>query len=330
MGHESSRHPAPRTPVARRVATRGLPDLFEGVTRATVPREALAGITLLAIAIPEQLATSQLAGAPAFFAMIAFIAATLAFTFFGSNPIVSVGADSTIAPLFAVAIAHLAVTGSTQYLTLVAATAVVTGILVAAVGLLRLGWMADFLSAPIITGFMAGIGVIIIVHQLPRALGVAGGGESVGGRLGAIAGQLAHVQGWPVALAIGTLALMVIGERINPRWPTALLAVLGATALTAVLSLGHHGVSELGSVIVGAPTWRLRWLSIHQWGVVVATSLTIAIVIISQSAMTSRVSADEIGVAEDLSRDFVGVASPTSRRGCSGPSPSTRARRAPR
>ena len=100
------------------------------------------------------------------------------------------GADSTIAPLFAVAIAHLAVTGSTQYLTLVAATAVVTGLLVAGVGLLRLGWMADFLSAPIITGFMAGIGVIIIVHQLPTALGLLGGGESVGARLHAVAREL--------------------------------------------------------------------------------------------------------------------------------------------
>ncbi len=307
MGHESERHPAPRTPVARRVSTHGLANLFHGVTRVSAPREVLAGITLLAIAIPEQLATSQLAGVPAFLAMIAFIAATLAFTLFGSNPIVSVGADSTIAPLFAVAIAHLAVTGSAQYLSLVAATAVVTGVLVAGVGLLRLGWMADFLSAPIITGFMAGIGVIIIVHQLPTALGVLGGGETVGARLRAVASELAHVQGWPLALALGTVALMVIGERINPRWPTALLAVVAATTLTAVLSLNHHGVTELGTVIVGVPTWRLRWLSVHQWGVVVATSITLAIVVISQSAMTSRVSADEIGVAEDLSRDFVGV-----------------------
>ena len=307
MGHESKRHPAPRTPVARRVSTHGLANLFRGVTRVSAPREVLAGITLLAIAIPEQLATSQLAGVPAFLAMSAFIAATLAFTLFGSNPIVSVGADSTIAPLFAVAIAHLAVTGSPQYLALVAATAIVTGLLVAGVGLLRLGWMADFLSAPIITGFMAGIGVIIIVHQLPTALGVLGGGETVGARLHAVAGELAHVQGWPLALALGTVALMVIGERINPRWPTALLAVAVATTLTAVLSLNHHGVTELGTVIVGVPTWRLRWLSVHQWGVVAATSITLAIVVISQSAMTSRVSADEIGIAEDLSRDFVGV-----------------------
>ena len=321
MGHGSTRHPAPRTPVARRVATRGLSDLFRGVTRASAPHEVLAGVTLLAIAIPEQLATSQLAGVPAFLAMIAFIAATLAFTIVGSNPIVSVGADSTIAPLFAVAIAHLAVTGSPQYLTLVATTAVITGLLVAAVGLLRLGWMADFLSAPIITGFMAGIGVIIIVHQLPRALGVAGGGESIIGRLHTVAGQLGHVQGWPVALAIATVALMVVGERFNPRWPTALVAVVAATALTAMFSLDHHGVSELGSVIVGVPSWRLRWLSVHQWGVVLATSITLAIVVISQSAMTSRVSADEIGVAEDLNRDFVGMGAANVMAGLLGTFP---------
>ena len=307
MGHDSKRHPTPRTPVARRIATHGLANLFRGVTRVSAPREVLAGITLLAIAIPEQLATSQLAGVPAFLAMIAFIAATLAFTLVGSNPIVSVGADSTIAPLFAVAITHLAVTGSAQYLTLVATTAIVTGLLVAGVGLLRLGWMADFLSAPIITGFMAGIGVIIVIHQLPKALGVAGGGETVVARLHAIAGEFAHVQGWPLAFALGTVALMVSGERINPRWPTALLAVAVGTILAATLSLSHHGVLELGTVVAGAPTWRLRWLSVHEWGVVVATSITLAIVVISQSAMTSRVSADEIGVAEDLSRDFVGV-----------------------
>lgn len=74
------------------------------------------------------------------------------------------------------------------------------------------------------------------------------------------------VQGWPLALAFGTVALIVIGERINPRWLTALLAVAVATTLTAVLSLNHHGVLGLGTVIVGVPSWRLRWLSVRQWG----------------------------------------------------------------
>ncbi len=307
MAHPVKRHPTPRTPVAHRQSLGGLRDTFRGVSRDNLGRETLAGITLLAIAIPEQLATSQLAGVPAFLAMIAFIAATLTFVLVGSNPIVSVGADSTIAPLFAIAIAHLAASGSPDYLTLVAVTAVVAGLLVGAVGLLRLGWMADFLSAPIVNGFLAGIAVIIVVHQLPKALGVAGGGESVAARLHAIATQLGDVRPWALAISLGTVVVMVVGERLNPRLPTALVAVVGATALSVALHLTRHGVASLGAVIVGTPVWRLRWLSVDQWGSVIVTSLTIAIVIISQSAITSRVSADEIGIAEDLDRDFVGV-----------------------
>src|SRR5487761_2569820 len=96
-----------RIPIGERIASHALGDLLRGVTRHNARGQVLAGVTLLAIAIPEQLATSQLAGVPAFAAMIAFIAATVAFIFFGSNPIVSVGADSTIAPLFAVALLRI-------------------------------------------------------------------------------------------------------------------------------------------------------------------------------------------------------------------------------
>ncbi len=316
-----TRRPTPRTPVGRRVATRGIRGLFAGLTRKTLPREVVAGITLLAIAIPEQLATSRLAGVPAFLAMIAFISGTVVFLTFGANPVMSVGADSTIAPLFAVALAHLATTGSPAYIELVAMTAVVTGVLVAAVGLLRLGWMADLLSRPIITGFMGGIGLIIMVHQLPDALGIPGGGESLGGRLHVIFSQLGQVQGWPLALSLGTLLVMVLGERLNARLPWALVAVVVAVVLTAVLSLSHHGVAELGTVVSGPPVWRLRWLSLHQWGQVVTIALTLMVVVISQSAMTSRISSEEIGAGEDLSRDFVGVGAANVAAGLLGAFP---------
>src|ERR1035438_4070563 len=175
-----------RTPIGQRRGAKGLNQIFLGLTRANFSGQMLAGITLLAIAIPEQLATSQLAGVPAFTAMIAFITATLVFVVVGSNPIVSVGADSTIAPLFAVALLRIALPASTQYLELVAATAVVTGLLLLAIGILKLGWFADFLSLPIVIGFMCGIGFIIVVHQLPHVFGIAGGGDSVIQRLQAI------------------------------------------------------------------------------------------------------------------------------------------------
>ena len=231
------------------------------------------------------------------------------------------GADSTIAPLFAVALLRVAPASSVQYLELVAATAVVAGLIVTAIGLLRLGWLADFLSVPIVAGFMAGIGFIIIVHQLPRALGVASGGQSFFQRLASLSHQLGHVSAWSVAIAAGTLLIMVVGERLNARLPWALGAVVAATALSALASLASHGVLELGAVSAGAPTWRLHWLHPHEWGIVATTALTLVIVIISQSAATSRTSADELGVADDLSRDFVGIGLANVAAGLAGAFP---------
>lgn len=296
-----------RTPIGLRQPARGLRQTFVGLTRENFSGQLLAGVTLLAIAIPEQLATSQLAGVPAFIAMIAFISATFVFVFVGSNPIMSVGADSTIAPLFAVALLRLAPISSTLYLELVAMTAVVTGLVVLAVGLLRLGWIADFLSLPIVTGFLSGIGVIIIVHQLPSALGVASSGDTVAQRLSSLSHYLGHVSAWSLALSLGTLVVLLVGERINARLPWALGAIAVATVATVALSLDQHGVKELGAVSVGPPSWRLHWLSSSQWGVVFTTAVTLVIVILSQTAATTRTSSDDLGVDSDISRDFVGV-----------------------
>jgi SulP family sulfate permease len=296
-----------RTPIGLRRPARGLKETFLGVTRQNFGPQMLAGVTLLAIAVPEQLATSQLAGVPAFVAMIAFITATLVFVVFGSNPIVSVGADSTIAPLFAVVLVRFAPVSTPLYMELVAATAVITGIAVLSVGLFKLGWIADFLSVPIVTGFLCGIGVIIIVHQLPSALGISSGGTSIIQRLHTDFSQLGHVSAWSIAIAIGTLVVLVVGEKVNARVPWALAAIAVAIILTVALNLVHHGVSELGSVHVGPPAWHLHWLTSGQWGVVLTTSVTLVIVILSQTAATSRTAADELGVDTNLSRDFVGV-----------------------
>lgn len=296
-----------RTPIGLRRPWGGVRDIFRGVTRANYAGQILAGVTLVAIAIPEQLATSQLAGVPAFVALIAFITATLVFVVVGSNPIVSVGADSTIAPLFAAVLLRLAPMSSTLYLEMVAVTAVVTGLAVMAVGLMKLGWIADFLSLPIVTGFLGGIGVIIFVHQLPSALGIAHGGGSVVQRVDGIAHHLSSASGWSIALALGTLVVMLVGEHLDSRLPWALVGIVVATILCATLALEGRGVVELGTVVVGLPSWRLRWLSSGQWGLVLTTSVTLIIVILSQTAATTRTAADELGVEANVSRDFVGV-----------------------
>jgi MFS superfamily sulfate permease-like transporter len=175
------------------------------------------------------------------------------------------------------------------------------------IGLLKLGWLADFLSLPIVAGFLAGIGVIIITHQLPRVLGVPSGGESFISRLQWLSHQFGHVSTWSIVIALGTLVVMVVGERLNAKMPWALAAVLVATILTATASLASHGVQQLGPVSAGLPIWRLHWLSGSQWGTVCTTALTLVIVILSQSAATCRTTADDLAIADNVSRDFVGI-----------------------
>ncbi|MEO9180681.1 MAG: SulP family inorganic anion transporter, partial [Acidimicrobiales bacterium] len=181
------------------------------------------------------------------------------------------------------------------------------GLIVVLIGLLKLGWLADFLSLPIVVGFLSGIGVIIITHQLPRVLGVASGGESFVSRIAWLSHQTGSVSDWSLAIALGTLALMVVGEKLNAKLPWALAAVLAATVLTATATLAKHGVQQLGAVSAGLPTWRLHWLTGAQWGTVATTALTLVIVILSQSAATCRTTADDLAIADDLSRDFVGI-----------------------
>src|ERR1700761_5024570 len=134
--------------------------------RSWLSADLVAGVTLLVIAVPEQLATSRLANMPPITGFYAFVAGTVLFVALGTSPQMSVGADSTIAPLFAAGVAAIAAGGSVRYQELVSILAVMVGLILALVWLLRLGWVSALLSAPIITGFLAGVAVIISLQQL--------------------------------------------------------------------------------------------------------------------------------------------------------------------
>jgi SulP family sulfate permease len=251
----------------------------------------------------------------------AFVAGTAMFALLGSSPQMSVGADSTIAPLFAVGIAGLAPTGSVSYVELVAILAVLVGAIVALVGLLNLGWIAEFLSAPIIAGFLGGVAVIIVVHQLPDLLGLAGPGGSLVHRIGVIATHLDQTNGWALGIGLGLIALVVVIERIDRRIPGALLGLVGATVLVAVLALRGHGVVVLGSFQHGLPHLGLTGLSFSALRSVAPLAAAVALVVVTQSAVTTRAFADRGGYDVDVSRDFLGVGAGSIAAGLAGSFP---------
>lgn len=266
----------------------------------------LATLTLLAIAVPEQLATSRLAGMPPITGFYAFIAGGVCFALIGANRWLSVGADSTIAPLFAVGIAGLAASGSTRYLELVAVLAVAVGVLVMAVGLLRLGWVAEFLSTPIITGFLAGVAVIIVVHELPDLLGTPPPTGSVVHRLAFTAAHVGQLTPWALGPGVGVLVLLFAGEAVDRRLPAGLMGLVGSAALIAAAGAAHRA-SLVGAVQPQPPTFRPTGLAWSDVGRVMPLAAVVALVVVTQSAATSRAFSGNGSPAGSMSRDFVGV-----------------------
>jgi SulP family sulfate permease len=294
---------------------------LRGYHRSWATPDLLAAVTLLAIAVPEQLATSRLAGMPPITGLYAFIAGTVLFALLGSNPQLSVGADSTIAPLFAVGIARLAPIGSSRYVDLVGILAVMVGALVALVGLLRLGWIAEFLSAPIITGFLAGVAVIIVVHQLPDLFGLQTTSGATLHRIGVVAAHLGDTNGWALGIGVAVFAIMVAAERVDRRLPGALVGLIGSTLAVGALGLHAHGVEVLGTVAHGAPRLGLFGLSWSALRSVAPVAGVVALVVVSQSAATTRAFADQGGYEVDVGRDFLGVGAGSIAAGLFGSFP---------
>ena len=255
---------------------------------AWLSADAIAGLTLVAIAVPEQMATAHLANMPAITGLYAFVAGSLLFALIGRHPQMSVGADSTIAPVFAAGVAAVAATGSPAYTHLVSATALIVGVMLVMVGLLRLGWIADFLPLPVVTGLLAGIGVEILLHQLPTVLGLPGGGTTTIGRARAVIDQIGQLNGWAVGIAAGVLVVVVAAEKVDHRIPGALLGVVGATALVARAGLARHGVHVVGQIPATFPSLGLPSASLHQLGRVTATAATVTFLCIVQTSATAR------------------------------------------
>ena len=280
---------------------------LRGYRREWIVPDVRAAAVLLAIAVPGQLATSRLAGMPPVTGYFAFVAGTALFALLGSNPQMSVGADSTIAPLFAVGVAHLAPLGSARYVDLVGMLAMIAGLFVALVGLLRLGWIAEFLSTPIITGFLAGVAVIIVIHQLPDLFGIPGSSGSDVQRIGAIAGHLGKTNGWSLGIGLGVLIVAVAAERFGPQIPGALVALVLSGGAVGVLGLHRHGVAVLGSFAHSAPRLGLVGLSWSALGSIVPLGAVVALVVISQTAVTTRAFSSQAPREVDVGRDFLGV-----------------------
>jgi len=266
----------------------------------------VAALAVAAVAIPEQIATARLAGMPATAGLLVFVVGSLGFYFLGSNRFLSVGADSTIAPIFAASLALLAASGTPHYMALCAMFALLVGSIVVAAGIFRMGWIARLLSVPVITGFLAGIAIHIVVSQLPALLGIARGQGEFFGTVSALVQNLSHFNPITLAIGISVFAITFVCEKIDMRLPGALIAMILASL--AIWSMGEvgHGVATLGLVQLGPLAATVPRLAYPDFANLLPLALIVALVVMIQTAATSRSFPDAVdGV--DINRDLLGV-----------------------
>ncbi len=267
----------------------------------------MAGLTLAAIAIPEQMATARLGGFAPQIGFFAFMAGSLGFAMLGSNRFLSCGADSTITPIFAGGLAAAAAAGSPEYQSLAIGLALMVGAMLLASGVFRLGGIANLLSVPVMVGFLAGISVHIIVSQLPGVLGVAAPGGPTLDRIGTLARELGQSNPYTICIGFGVLAVVFIAEMISAKIPGALIGLVGATLAVIAAGLEGKGVKVVGTVPGTLPMPTFPELAPEAWVRLVPLAFVISVVVMVQTAATTRSFPSDPDKPADVDRDFLGA-----------------------
>ncbi len=278
--------------------------------RGALRRDVPAGVVLAALLVPQGMAYAELAGLPAVLGLYATLVPLLVYFLLGPSRILILGPDSAVSPLVAAAIVPLAVGGqASERVALAGALALLVGILMFAGGLARLGFVTELVSMPVRTGYLIGVGVTVIVAQLPKLFGFSVSAESLLPELRDFVRGLGRTNLTALAIGVGSLVLILLLRRFAPRVPGVFIAVVGATALVRVLGLADD-VPVVGSVPQGLPAFGLPDASLHEFKRLIPAAVGVAFVAFADTSVLSRVYAGRVGqeVNQNQELGVLGVA----------------------
>jgi high affinity sulfate transporter 1 len=279
--------------------------LLPGLTRHNIGTEVLAGITLLAIALPLNIGYAQIAGLPPTAGLYALVLPSILFALLASSRHVVAAPDAAAAALVGSALSGVAVAGTDRYVAMAAAQAIVGGLLFCACAVFRLGFLADFLSKPILIGFVGGLACDILLSQIAKMLGIkVSSGADFFPRLAELVSRLGSVHWWSLALSLAVVGVFVPARRRMPTVPWALIVLIAATVASVTMHLPAHGVSALGSVPSGPPVMRFPHLDWHDWVAVMLPALAITTVTVGEGLLLARSYADKYAYPTSPNRDL--------------------------
>lgn len=247
--------------------------------RRTLRADAVAGLTVGVMLIPQSLAYATLAGLPPAAGLYASIVPLVVYALLGSSGTLAVGPVAVASMMTAAALAPLADGDPTRYAALAALLALMVGAIQVAMGVFRLGAVVTFLSHPVLTGFITASAVLIVVSQIPGLLGLdASGSGALPEAVPTIVGALATVNGPTVAVSVVAVTVLLVLKRVAPRVPGALVVVVALTAVSAAVGLDQRGVQVLGEVPTGLPAPALPVVPLREVASLLPAALAIALV----------------------------------------------------
>ena len=262
--------------------------MLRGYRRAWLRGDLIAGVTVAAYLVPQVMAYAGVAGLPPVTGLWAALAPLACYALLGSSRLVSLGPESTTALMTAVAIGPLAAGNPARYAALAATLALLVGLLAVVAWLVRLGFLADLLSRPVLVGYLAGVALIMIAGQLGRLTGVQVTGESFIAQVISFAGRLAQVNSGDIVIAAAVLMFLFTAQSRWPRLPGPLAAVLLSTAVCAIFGLGRHGVALVGYIPAGLPTPGLPKVHLSDVRELILPALGVLLVAFSDVVLTGR------------------------------------------
>ena len=280
--------------------------------------DVMAGIELAAMNIPQALGYASIAGMPAVTGLYTLFLPVLAFATFGASRFLVVAADSATAAILAGGIGGMAAPASARYVALAGLVAVLTAALLLVARLLRLGFLADFLSRTVLVGFLTGVGFQVGIAVLGQMLGLEVHAHRTVGQLVEIVRGLPRVHLPCLGLSVLVVCGVLVLDRLAPRIPGPLIAVAGAIAASAAWDFAGHGIAVIGPVASGLPHPALGGLSWKDLEPVLPVAASCFVMIVAQSAATARIYAVRHHQRPDENVDLAGLAAANAAAALSG------------
>lgn len=279
---------------------------LQGYDKKNLPKDILAGIIIMAVSIPISMGYAQIAGLPAVYGLYGSVFPILAFALFSTSPQFIFGVDAAPAALVGAALLSLNIeSGSKEALSAVPELTLLVAIWLLAFYLMKAGKLVNFISAPVMGGFITGICTTIILMQLPKLLGGTAGTGELSELAEHIVQTLPDINRVSLVLGLVSLAILLLTKKLWPKIPFAVILMAAGALMTKFLPLEAWGVQTLSSVKPGLPVWHFPDLTVIPMKEAITISLSVAVVIMAETLLAENNFAQKNGYKMDDNREIL-------------------------